>query len=105
MFFITTYVPTMCRYSSVNQKYENNTADRIVRPNRNEDFTGNMQVITKHIYSFFYWNYMVYSIVYASANSYCFHSTISGHSLFDHMICNSNHPVRVSRLGPFGDFS
>ncbi|TYK03821.1 DNA-directed RNA polymerase III subunit 2 isoform X2 [Cucumis melo var. makuwa] len=31
------------KYSSVNQKYENNTADRIVRPNRNEDFTGNMQ--------------------------------------------------------------
>lgn len=33
------------KYSSVNQKYENNTADRIVRPNKNDDFAGNMQIL------------------------------------------------------------
>src|ERR1051325_10990463 len=54
----------MCRYSSVNQKYENNTADRIVRPNRNEDFTGNMQVRNTHVHTFFHWNYMAYCVCF-----------------------------------------
>jgi len=33
------------RYSALRQRYENNTEDRIIRPNREGDNAGKMQVI------------------------------------------------------------